>query len=59
MHGTGLIGALRSLQEGGHTVLLESRHFDPLEFARVIEKQKINCTAIVGDPFARPLLDAA
>jgi fatty-acyl-CoA synthase len=59
MHGTGLIGALRSLQEGGHTVLLESRHYDPLEFARVIEEQKINCTAIVGDPFARPLLDVA
>ena len=59
MHGTGLIGALRSLQEGGHTVLLESRHYDPVEFARVIEEQKINCTAIVGDPFARPLLDAA
>ena len=59
MHGTGLIGALRSLQEGGHTVLLESRHYDPVEFARVIDEQKINCTAIVGDPFARPLLDAA
>ena len=58
MHGTGLFTALEYLSEGGRVVLLESRHYFPHELARTIDEKAVNVAVIVGDPFARPLLDA-
>lgn len=58
MHGTGLFSALETLAEGGELVLLASRHFDADEFADTIERNGVAVAVIVGDPFARPLLEA-
>jgi fatty-acyl-CoA synthase len=58
MHGTGLFTALEYLAEGGQVVLLESRRYSPHELARTIDEKSVNVAVIVGDPFARPLLDA-
>jgi acyl-CoA synthetase (AMP-forming)/AMP-acid ligase II len=56
MHGTGLFSAMTTLSQGGCVVLLSERHYDPAELARAIEQHGVQVIAIVGDPFARPLL---
>ncbi len=56
MHGTGQFQALESLIEGGHVILLESRHYDPAELAATIDAKHVAQLIIVGDPFARPLV---
>ncbi len=58
MHGTGGFIAMECLSEGGRVVLLESRHFDPVELFDTIEREQVNGVVIVGDPFARPMLAA-
>jgi fatty-acyl-CoA synthase len=58
MHGTGLFSSIETLAEGGEVVLLASRRFDAEELADTIERTATNVAVIVGDPFARPLLDA-
>jgi 3-oxocholest-4-en-26-oate---CoA ligase len=58
MHGTGLFSAIESLAEGGTIVLLASRHYDADEFADTIEATATELAVLVGDPFARPLLEA-
>ena len=58
MHGTGLFSALETLVEGGTVVLLASRRFDADELADTIEATGTTIAVIVGDPFARPLLEA-
>jgi fatty-acyl-CoA synthase len=57
MHGTGLWTALEVLVEGGCCVLLEGRHYDPAAMAATIDRFGVNVIVIVGDPFARPLLE--
>ena len=58
MHGTGLFTALEILAEGGRLVLLPSRRYLADELAATIDTQGVNVAVIVGDPFARPLLEA-
>jgi 3-oxocholest-4-en-26-oate---CoA ligase len=58
MHGTGQFTSLIFLSQGGSCVLLESRKFDIEEMLDVIEGEKVNSIAIVGDAFAKPMLDA-
>lgn len=58
MHGTGALTALGTLNSGGCVVLLESRHFDPIELLDTIDREKANSIAIVGDAFAKPILAA-
>jgi fatty-acyl-CoA synthase len=58
MHGTGLFTAIETLSEAGRVVLLEHRAYDPHELAATIDRAEVNVAVIVGDPFARPLLDA-
>jgi fatty-acyl-CoA synthase len=58
MHGTGGFSAMECLNEGGRVVLLEERHFDPVELFDTIERERVNGIVIVGDPFARPMLAA-
>jgi 3-oxocholest-4-en-26-oate---CoA ligase len=56
MHGTGLFSAMTTFCQGGCVVLLTDHHYDPAELARTIEQHGVQVIAIVGDPFARPLL---
>jgi 3-oxocholest-4-en-26-oate---CoA ligase len=58
MHGTGQFSTLQALFLGGRIVTLESRHFDPDELWRVVQRERVSQIAIVGDAFAKPMLRA-
>ncbi len=59
MHGTGMWGGtMLALLAGGAVVLLEGRSFDPFELWRVAERERATRIAIVGDAFARPMVQA-
>jgi fatty-acyl-CoA synthase len=58
MHGTGLLTAINTLASGGCIVLLESPGFDPVELFEVVQRTEADSTVIVGDAFARPMLNA-
>jgi 3-oxocholest-4-en-26-oate---CoA ligase len=58
MHGTGQFSTLQALLLGGAIVTLESRHFDPHELWRVVQRDRVTQIAIVGDAFAKPMLRA-
>jgi fatty-acyl-CoA synthase len=58
MHGTGAFTTFQSIWLGGRIVTLESRHFDADEMWRVVERERITQMAIVGDAFAKPMLQA-
>jgi fatty-acyl-CoA synthase len=58
MHGTGLLAAMRGLLTGGTVVMLGSRRFDAVELWGVVEREQVQLLTIVGDAFARPMLDA-
>ena len=58
MHGAGHWVALR-VWLGGGTVFLPSNpeHLDPADVWGLVERERIDFLLIVGDAFARPLLD--
>jgi len=58
MHGTGSFSSLGMLSVGGSVVTLESRRFDASELLDTIDREKVNVIAIVGDAFAKPILEA-
>lgn len=59
MHATGLvIGMQTALLFGGTVALLPSRRFDAGELWDVVERERVSLVAVVGDPFARPMLRA-
>jgi fatty-acyl-CoA synthase len=58
MHGTGQFSSLQALFLGGEVVTLEGRTFDPHELWRVVQRERVTQTAIVGDAFAKPMLRA-
>lgn len=58
MHGTGLLGAIAAMMGGGTCVTLPSKHYDPEEALAAIEKNRVTAMTIVGDAFARPLVEA-
>jgi acyl-CoA synthetase (AMP-forming)/AMP-acid ligase II len=58
MHGTGLLTGLMTLVSGGSVVTLTSRRFDPVEMLDAIQRHRVEGTAIVGDAFARLLVEA-
>jgi fatty-acyl-CoA synthase len=58
MHGTGLSGGLRGLLTGGTVVLLRGRRFDAVELWDLVEREHVQLLTIVGDAFARPMLEA-
>lgn len=58
MHGTGLLSAISAIVNGGTCVTLPSRSFEPELALANIERHKVTTTNIVGDAFARPLLEA-
>src|SRR5262249_37991596 len=58
MHGTGLLSAVAAMTHGGTCVMLRSRSFDPAEALAAIERHRVTAATIVGDAFARPLVEA-
>ena len=58
MHGTGLLTAMGAMLGGGTVITLEGETFDAEELLRAIDAHKPQSMAIVGDSFARPLLNA-
>ncbi|MGH9120296.1 MAG: AMP-binding protein [Acidimicrobiales bacterium] len=58
MHGTGCFTSLAALSVGATVVTLTSRSYDPVELLDTVERERINSIAWVGDPFARPVLQA-
>lgn len=57
MHGTGLFAALSILARGGSVVCSARRSFDPLATVEELETLRCDGLVIVGDAFARPILD--
>ena len=58
MHGTGLFNAISNLMVGGSVITLAGRRFDPVELLDTIATEKVNSMSIVGDAFAKPILEA-
>ena len=59
MHGTGMwLGAMIPLLAGGSVVTIPQLGFDPDLLFRETERRKANNLVIVGDAFAKPMLDA-
>jgi acyl-CoA synthetase (AMP-forming)/AMP-acid ligase II len=58
MHGTGMTMGMTGLRVAGSVVLLAGRSFDAHECLDVIARERVYGIAIVGDAFARPMLDA-
>jgi 3-oxocholest-4-en-26-oate---CoA ligase len=57
MHGTGLLTAMAAMFAGASVITLETMHFDPIETLETIARRKPAFMTIVGDPFAKPLLN--
>ncbi|CAM8637326.1 CaiC Acyl-CoA synthetases (AMP-forming)/AMP-acid ligases II [Acidimicrobiia bacterium] len=58
MHGTAAFSAFGMLSAGGAVILCEGTKFDPVELLDTLARHHCTDVAIVGDAFARPLLDA-
>lgn len=58
MHGTGGFTSISALCQGGSVVTLEGTRFDPIELLDALDDKRVEQTAIVGDAFARPIVDA-
>ncbi|MET0626946.1 MAG: AMP-binding protein [Acidimicrobiia bacterium] len=57
MHGAGLFNTLATLSGGGTVVLLDGKGLDVELVWDTIEREDVRSITIVGDVFARPLLD--
>jgi len=58
MHGTGLFTTLATLAGGGTVVLIDDTGLDVERVWDTVEREHVQAITIVGDVFARPLLDA-
>ena len=58
MHGTGLLTGMGAMLAGGCVITLENPSFDPVELLEAIDKHKPQSLVIVGDSFAKPILNA-
>ena len=58
MHGTGMFTAFGAMSKGAPLVVTRSPHFDAPTALDVMTRLRCGGLAIVGDAFARPLLDA-
>ena len=58
IHGTALFLAMSAFLRGGTVVLLSSGRFDADELWRQVQQERVSDLAIVGDPFARPMVAA-
>ncbi|MDY6828059.1 MAG: acyl-CoA synthetase [Pseudomonadota bacterium] len=59
MHGTGVwLGAFMPHHMGGKVVTVPNRKFDAHLLWEAVQREGVNMIVIVGDAFARPMLDA-
>jgi fatty-acyl-CoA synthase len=58
MHGTGFFGTMSTILLGGCVVTVDNASLDPDAIWSAVEKNRVTNLAIVGDPFAKPLLRA-
>jgi acyl-CoA synthetase (AMP-forming)/AMP-acid ligase II len=58
IHGTAQWAAFTTFQQGGTVVLSADRSFDPASLWRLTADERIGMLVLIGDAFARPLLDA-
>ena len=58
MHGTAHWIAFTTLLSGGTVVISPDRTFDAARLWRLVGAERVNLLVIVGDAFARPLVDA-
>jgi acyl-CoA synthetase (AMP-forming)/AMP-acid ligase II len=58
MHGTGLFIALSTLSGGGTVVLIDTPRLDADAVWDAVERESVRVLTIVGDAFARPLLES-
>jgi acyl-CoA synthetase (AMP-forming)/AMP-acid ligase II len=58
MHGTAHWMAFSALFTGGCVVISPERHLDPGQLWELIAREQVNFLVIVGDAFARPLVEA-
>ena len=58
MHGTGLFTAILNLMAGGCVGTLEGASFDAEDLFDTIQEHDIQSVVIVGDAFAKPMLNA-
>jgi 3-oxocholest-4-en-26-oate---CoA ligase len=58
MHGTGAFNAMWNLCLAGSVVTLVGRRFDVVELLDTIERERVMSMSIVGDAFAKPILQA-
>jgi acyl-CoA synthetase (AMP-forming)/AMP-acid ligase II len=58
MHGTAHWMGFSTLFTGGAVVIPEEHHLDSLALWQLVERERANFMVIVGDAFARPMLDA-
>ena len=57
MHGTAMFLAFSTFVLGGTVVLLGGRKFSAAELLRLVERERVNQLSIVGDAFARPIVE--
>jgi fatty-acyl-CoA synthase len=58
MHGTAHWMAFATLYGGGTVVISPDRHFSPERVWRLVERERVTFLVVVGDAFARPLVEA-
>ncbi len=58
MHGTSGICALQFLTQGGMVATLTGRSFDAEELWEAVARHRLTLLAIVGDAFAKPMLES-
>ena len=58
MHGTGAFAAFGALGAGGSVVTLEHQSYRAAEMLDAIESHRVKSVAIVGEAFAKPMLEA-
>jgi acyl-CoA synthetase (AMP-forming)/AMP-acid ligase II len=58
MHGTAHWMAFATLYSGGTVVVSPEHHFDHAQLWRLVESERVTFLVIVGDAFARPLVEA-
>ena len=57
MHGTGLLSSINAMTRGGTCVTLASKNFNAEMALAAIDEFSVSATSIVGDAFARPMLE--
>ncbi|HZJ28339.1 MAG TPA: AMP-binding protein, partial [Acidimicrobiia bacterium] len=58
MHGTAHWMAFAALLSGGVVVISPDRRFDPVRLWQLVSEEQVRVLVIVGDAFARPLVEA-